>query len=75
MPSEIISKAVVRPAHRFLMQEMVYAVCFNLDKSTTALYFADIALLLVVIGRLKGNSIVIIKHNLDMVKTADYIVS
>ncbi|WP_278585602.1 DNA helicase UvrA, partial [Eikenella corrodens] len=43
---------------------------------TTGLHFADIALLLEVIGRLKGkgNSIVIIEHNLDVIKTADYIV-
>ena len=40
------------------------------------LHFADIALLLEVIGRLKGkgNSIVSIEHNLDVIKTADYIV-
>ena len=39
----------------------------------TGLHFADIALLLEVIGRLKGkgNSIAIIKHNLDVIKTAD----
>ena len=37
--------------------------------------FADIALLLEVIGRLKGNSIVIIEHNLDVIKTTDYIVA
>ena len=38
--------------------------------------FADIALLLTVIERLKGkgNSIVIIEHNLDVIKTADYII-
>ena len=42
----------------------------------TGLHFADIALLLEVIGRLKGkgNSIVIIEHNLDVIKTADWIV-
>ena len=47
-----------------------------LDEPTTGLHFADIALLLEVIQRLKGkgNSIVIIEHNLDVIKTADYIV-
>ena len=40
------------------------------------MHFADIALLLEVIHRLKGkgNSIVIIEHNLDVIKTADYII-
>lgn len=49
---------------------------YILDEPTTGLHFADIALLLEVIGRLKGkgNSIVIIEHNLDVIKTADYIV-
>ena len=49
---------------------------YILDEPTTGLHFADIALLLEVIGRLKGkgNSIVIIEHNLDVIKTADWIV-
>ena len=46
-----------------------------LGEPTTGLHFADIALLLEVIGRLKGNSIVIIEHNLDVIKTTDYIVA
>lgn len=49
---------------------------YILDEPTTGLHFADIALLLEVIDRLKGkgNSIVIIEHNLDVIKTADWIV-
>ena len=49
---------------------------YILDEPTTGLHFADIALLLEVIQRLKGkgNSIVIIEHNLDVIKTADYII-
>lgn len=49
---------------------------YILDEPTTGLHFADIALLLDVIHRLKGkgNSIVIIEHNLDVIKTADYII-
>ena len=49
---------------------------YILDEPTTGLHFADIALLLDVIHRLKGkgNSIVIIEHNLDVIKTADWIV-
>jgi len=49
---------------------------YILDKPTTGLHFADIALLLEVIDRLKGkgNLIMIIEHNLDVIKTADWIV-
>jgi excinuclease ABC subunit A len=47
-----------------------------LDEPTTGLHFADIQLLLDVIHRLRdaGNTIVIIEHNLDVIKTADWIV-
>ncbi len=49
---------------------------FVLDEPTTGLHFADIELLLEVLGRLKeqGNTIVVIEHNLDVVKTADWII-
>lgn len=49
---------------------------YILDEPTTGLHFADIAQLLEVIQRLKGkgNSIVIIEHNLDVIKTADWII-
>ncbi|MBR6876601.1 MAG: excinuclease ABC subunit UvrA [Neisseriaceae bacterium] len=49
---------------------------YILDEPTTGLHFADIAQLLDVIQRLKGkgNSIVIIEHNLDVIKTADWII-
>ncbi len=49
---------------------------YILDEPTTGLHFADIALLLQVIQRLKGkgNSIVIIEHNLDVIKTADHVI-
>lgn len=49
---------------------------YILDEPTTGLHFADIALLLDVIHRLKGkgNTIVIIEHNLDVIKTADHII-
>ena len=48
---------------------------FVLDEPTTGLHFADIELLLNVLNRLKdqGNTIVVIEHNLDVVKTADWI--
>jgi excinuclease ABC subunit A len=49
---------------------------FILDEPTTGLHFADIELLLKVLGRLKnqGNTIVVIEHNLDVIKTADWII-
>jgi excinuclease ABC subunit A len=49
---------------------------YILDEPTTGLHFADIDLLLKVIHRLRdqGNTLAIIEHNLDVVKTADWIV-
>ncbi len=49
---------------------------YILDEPTTGLHFHDIALLLKVIHRLRdqGNTVVIIEHNLDVIKTADWIV-
>ena len=47
-----------------------------MDEPTTGLHFADIELLLKVLDRLKqeGNTIVVIEHNLDVIKTADWII-
>ncbi len=49
---------------------------YILDEPTTGLHFHDIALLLEVLQRLsqQGNTVVIIEHNLDVIKTADWIV-
>ena len=49
---------------------------FVLDEPTTGLHFADIELLLGVLNRLKdqGNTVVVIEHNLDVIKTADWII-
>ena len=49
---------------------------FILDEPTTELHFADIELLLNVLNRLKdqGNTVVVIEHNLDVIKTADWII-
>jgi excinuclease ABC subunit A len=49
---------------------------YILDEPTTGLHFADIAQLLTVLHRLRdeGNTIIIIEHNLDVIKTADWIV-
>jgi excinuclease ABC subunit A len=49
---------------------------YILDEPTTGLHFADIQLLLDVLHRLRdhGNTIVIIEHNLDVIKTADWLI-
>jgi excinuclease ABC subunit A len=49
---------------------------YILDEPTTGLHFADIELLLKVLHRLRdhGNTVVVIEHNLDVIKTADWIV-
>src|SRR3990167_9295148 len=49
---------------------------YILDEPTTGLHFHDIQQLLHVLHRLrdKGNTVVIIEHNLDVIKTADWIV-
>jgi len=49
---------------------------YILDEPTTGLHFADIAQLLVVLQRLvdSGNTVLVIEHNLDVIKTADHII-
>ncbi len=49
---------------------------YILDEPTTGLHFADIAQLLLVLRRLveAGNTVLVIEHNLDVIKTADYII-
>ncbi|HPM75595.1 MAG TPA: excinuclease ABC subunit UvrA [bacterium] len=49
---------------------------YILDEPTTGLHFADIAKLLEVLNRLvdAGNTVIVIEHNLDVIKTADYLV-
>ena len=49
---------------------------YILDEPTTGLHFHDIELLLSVVHRLRdnGNTVVIIEHNLDVIKTADWII-
>eukprot|EP00766_Chilomastix_caulleryi_P004941 gnl/Chilomastix_caulleri/6302.p1 GENE.gnl/Chilomastix_caulleri/6302~~gnl/Chilomastix_caulleri/6302.p1 ORF type:complete len:90 (+),score=7.55 gnl/Chilomastix_caulleri/6302:85-354(+) len=49
---------------------------YILDEPTTGLHFEDIRKLLEVLDRLveKGNTVVIIEHNLDVIKTADHII-
>ena len=49
---------------------------YLLDEPTTGLHFEDIRMLLTVLSRLvdKGNTVVVIEHNLDVVKTADWVI-
>jgi excinuclease ABC subunit A len=49
---------------------------YILDEPTTGLHLADIEKLLLVLNRLvdQGNTVIIIEHNLDVIKTADYLI-
>ncbi len=49
---------------------------YVLDEPTTGLHFEDISKLLIVLGRLvdAGNTVIVIEHNLDVIKTADWVI-
>jgi excinuclease ABC subunit A len=49
---------------------------YILDEPTTGLHFADVHKLTEILNRLtkEGNTVVVIEHNLDVIKTADYII-
>ncbi len=49
---------------------------YILDEPTTGLHFEDVSMLLKVLGKLvdKGNTVVVIEHNMDVIKVADYII-
>ncbi|MCB0292287.1 MAG: excinuclease ABC subunit UvrA, partial [Calditrichaeota bacterium] len=49
---------------------------YILDEPTTGLHFEDITMLLKVLNRLvdKGNTVIVIEHNMDVIKTADWII-
>ena len=48
----------------------------SLDEPTTGLHFADVHKLVEILHRLAegGNTVIVIEHNLDVIKTADYII-
>jgi len=49
---------------------------YILDEPTTGLHFADVSKLIEILQRLTdaGNTVVVIEHNLDVIKTADYLI-
>ena len=49
---------------------------YSLDEPTTGLHFQDIKKLLIVLGQLvdKGNTVIVIEHNLDVIKSADWVI-
>jgi len=61
---------------RELAKPMARNVVFVLDEPTTGLHYEDVKMLLAVLDRLveKGNSVVVIEHNMHVIKTADYII-
>lgn len=59
-----------------LSREATGNTLYILDEPTTGLHFADTSTLLDVLHRLveRGNTVLVIEHNLDVVKTADYLI-
>ena len=59
-----------------LSRKMTGRTLYILDEPTTGLHFADVAKLLEVLFKLRaaGNTLVVIEHNLDVIKTADWLI-
>ena len=59
-----------------LAKPMARNVVFILDEPTTGLHFHDVKMLLHVLERIveKGNTVILIEHNMHVIKTADYII-
>ena len=60
----------------YLAQENQSGTMFIFDEPTTGLHFNDISVLMKSLNRLvdKGNTVVIIEHNMDVIKSADWII-
>ena len=67
----------IRERNRFpdVSRDSVHTIYLR-DEPTTGLHFEDIRKLLVVLSRLvdQGNTVIVIEHNLDVIKTADWLV-
>jgi excinuclease ABC subunit A len=63
-----LSKELARPMARNMV--------FILDEPTTGLHYQDVKMLLTVLNRLveKGNTVILIEHNMHVIKTADYLI-
>jgi excinuclease ABC subunit A len=61
---------------RELVKPSASRMLYLLDEPTTGLHFADTEKLLIVIRELveKGNTVIVIEHNLDMIKNADWVI-
>ena len=59
-----------------LMKRDTGKTIYLLDEPTTGLHFEDIRILMEVLSRIveKGNTVIVIEHNLDVIKQADYII-
>ena len=69
--------AIVRPKSATeLARRGTGKTIYILDEPTTGLHFADVHRLVDILRRLSdsGNTVVVIEHNLDVIKTADYII-
>jgi excinuclease ABC subunit A len=55
---------------------MTGKTCYILDEPTTGLHSYDVQKLITILKRLTegGNTVIVIEHNLDVIKTADYII-
>ena len=62
--------------HKELIKRDTGKTLYLLDEPTTGLHFHDVAKLLTVLSKLRnrGNTVIVIEHNLEVIKTADWII-